>query len=462
MRINISISIVFLFCSFALQGQNTILDAYIDSALSSNIALKQQNYSYEKSLAALNEAKALYWPSLDLSGRYSLARGGRMINFPVGDLMNPVYNNLNLINQQARQANPDYPEVQEYPQLENISDPFLRTAEYEAFVRLSVPIFNAAIQNNHKIKAQLNKADGIGVMAYKRQLVKEVKQAYFGYLQATAAKQLYTQTIDLVQENLRTSKSLHRYDQVTVDVVYAAEAEVKRVEVQQAQAESTLQQAISYFNFLLNRPYQAPIEVEAMELPTLSVASLDQARARAFQQREELQQLSYFTAAAEQKAELERDSRLPQVNLALDYGIQGVDLTYDEDSDFAMGSLVVQMNLFDKSRKHRVQQATIERQIVEQRQAELRQQIGLQVVEAHYAQQAAWQSIALAKDEVRSTQKAYDIVERKFKQGQASIVELTSARTQLTNAQQRAIIARNDYQSKWAAYEFATGDYPLQ
>ena len=47
-------------------------------------------------------------------------------------------------------------------------------------------------------------------------------------------------------------------------------------------------------------------------------------------------------------------------------------------------------------------------------------------------------------------------------QGQANLVEYTSARTQLTNAEQKRSIARYDYQVKLAELERATATYSFE
>src|ERR1700736_5643949 len=53
-------------------------------------------------LAALDQARALYLPTLDLNARYTRANGGRTIGIPVGDLLNPVYASLNQITGNSR------------------------------------------------------------------------------------------------------------------------------------------------------------------------------------------------------------------------------------------------------------------------------------------------------------------------------------------------------------------------
>ncbi|MBN1561575.1 TolC family protein [candidate division KSB1 bacterium] len=70
---------------------NQSSDRYIQQALDSNLALQQADFSYQKSIAALREARGLFLPGVDIQARYSRADGGRLIEFPVGDMLNYDY-----------------------------------------------------------------------------------------------------------------------------------------------------------------------------------------------------------------------------------------------------------------------------------------------------------------------------------------------------------------------------------
>jgi len=282
---------------FVLSGAESraqsILDGYIQEALRSNIALRQEQLSYEKSLAALEEAKANFMPQLSLEARYSVARGGRAFTIPVGDLVNPIYQNLNVINELGQSASPDYPTIPEYQMIDNVQENFLRETEQETFVRVAMPVYNNAIINAQKIQANLAQAERISVQTYQRELIQEVKTAYFNYLKASEALELYHNTEALVQENLRTTESLFQNHQITKDAVFLAQAEVEKVAQQIALAEKNQKVAQSFFNFLLNRDYQSPIEVVSPVVSSLAIEGLESMRNQALQEREELRQIDH-------------------------------------------------------------------------------------------------------------------------------------------------------------------------
>ena len=200
------IRILVLFLSFisiaSAFAQNDVLDSYIQTALESNLALQQKEYSYQKSLEALNEAKRMFLPTVSFEARYSAAEGGRTVTIPFGDMMNPVYNNLNVINQGLNIPAPDYSEI------ENTELSFIRSPEQETKVVAAMPVFNASIIQNHKIKKGLAEVEKISVDIYKRELVKEVKDAYVKYLQAEQMYFLYNNTLTTVNQNLKNRQSL--------------------------------------------------------------------------------------------------------------------------------------------------------------------------------------------------------------------------------------------------------------
>ena len=163
----------FLLFMTPLPGQ--YLDTYIHQGLRDNLALRQKDFSYQKSLAEMKEAKGHFMPSLAINARYSRASGGRTIDFPVGDLMNPVFDALNLTRIQSGLDPLDF------PQLENEQIRFLREKEQETKLRLVQPIFNLAILYNYKARSRQADINDLERINFARQLVFVIKSGYYKY-----------------------------------------------------------------------------------------------------------------------------------------------------------------------------------------------------------------------------------------------------------------------------------------
>ncbi|MBK8196580.1 MAG: TolC family protein [Lewinellaceae bacterium] len=93
--------LLFLPCFLAgtVAQQSAILDEYIRTGMTNNLALQQQNLDLRKAQEAIRQSKSLFYPTLQFNANYTRATGGRNIDFPIGDLMNPVYSNLNQLNE---------------------------------------------------------------------------------------------------------------------------------------------------------------------------------------------------------------------------------------------------------------------------------------------------------------------------------------------------------------------------
>jgi len=452
-------SLLFLLGCLLPNARAQHLEEYIQTALANNLELSQQEFSYQEAQARLDQAKALFWPKVSINGRYSLAEGGRTIDFPVGDLVNPAYQNLNRVNQFISGNDPTYPAYPTYAPINNEQTSFLRATEQETTIRLEMPVYNQALLHNRQIQENLVDASEATLAGFRRQLAKDVEQAYYTYAQAYYGRQILADALALVRENLRTTQSLQTYHQATAADVYTAEAQVAGILQELAVARQREQSAQAYFNTLLNRDYTAAIQLPAatVEAP-LSALSVTAAQQQAFQQRAELQQLNFYLAAAEQQRKIATGNRLPTVNLRTDYGVQGTTYSFGADDDFVMASVVFAIPLFDRSTSAKVQEATLAQQRLGAQQAAAEQQIGLQIVNQYYALTAAQEQIKQAKARRTAAGEAFRLQQRLYEQGQSNQVTWQNARTNLTTAEQQLVIAQYNYLIQLAEWEWASGE----
>lgn len=437
----------------SLFPQNEILDQYITEGFQNNQSLKQHELNYSKSLAILRQSKALFFPNIGFNARFSVADGGRTIDFPVGDLLNPVYTTLNQLTHS-----------QQFPQVDNEQIYFLRPTEQETMLSLEQPLFNSDVWFNYKIRKDLSMAAFIGIDIYKRELVKEIKTAYFNYLKTVKALQLFDQTLDVVRENLRVSQSLYDNDKVTVDAVYRSRAELSKVERQMAEAGKFHESARVYFNFLLNKPLESEIKINDHNILIDSILlNTNESISLAIANREELKQLGAYIHASENNLRLRRFNHSPTLGLGVNYGIQGETYGFNDQSDFVIASLVMQWNIFHgMETRSRIQQASIEQQMLEERNEEVRNQISMQVIDAWYGVQASAKAVEAATVQSLSASKAFEIIRKKYNQGQSSLLEFINVRTDMTNADLNLILASYDYEISLAELERAVGTYPLE
>ena len=249
------IIILLIFITATGRGEDRLIDKYINIALDNNLSLKQQEFSLQKSLAALNEARGLFMPSISINARYSRAGGGRIIEIPVGDFMNPLNKVINEILGQ-----PVLPE-----NIPNEVIPFLREKEHETKVSLIQPLFKAGLYHNYKLNSNLSKIARMQRNIYKRQLVADVKIAYFNYLKTINIYDILQRTQELLKENLRVSETLFQNQKATKDVIYRAKSDLSFLEQEKAEIQKNIDLARAYFNFILNRALDEDIEISSQD-----------------------------------------------------------------------------------------------------------------------------------------------------------------------------------------------------
>jgi len=435
--------ILFILFTVNISGQETILEAYVRQGLENNLALKQKESNYEKSLAALSEARAMFFPDVSLNARYSVAEGGRMIEFPVGDLLNPVYSTLNMFLAEDK-----------FPMIENREFTFLREHEHETKISVVQPLVDPRIYYNQKISQQLSEVQKADAGSFRRQLVAEIKTAYFNWLKTLRIEQLLNATKKLLEENVRVNKSLYKNDKVTIDNVYRSRAELSRLEQQIAESTRARQVAAAYFNFLLNRPLEEEIIEQELFDSVVVTLNLPAAHQNALENREELEMLESYARANDYLLSLNHSKKIPSIYGAVDYGFQGEEYQFTDEYDYVLASIVLKWELFHGfENKAAISQAKIERDIRKTQIEETKEQIRLQVIRSFYDLQASERSIIAAEQSLASAKKAFEVTDRKYREGQASLIEYIDARTTMTNAEQNLIISRYDHYIRYAEFE---------
>ena len=380
--------------------------------------------------------------------------GGRTLEIPAGDLINSVYQNLNILN---KQLDPSFGAFPDYPSVDNQTIPFLREKEQNTYLRMTLPIFNPALNQGKQLQAHQVKLADKNLDLSKQSLSYEVKKAYLKFLKIAQIKKVLIDAKRLVTENLKTAESLYKYHQVTQDYVYSAKAEVKSVEKELVQLHKQQQVAEAYFNNLLNQPLFTPIQLVKMDFQKVAINSLKAAIKEATQNRLELNKIDLVQSMSNQQLQTQKATYLPTLNLVGQYGIQGTNYAFNNQADYAIGSLVLSWTIFEGDKKHKIEQSKINQEIIQQQKIQLQQQIELEVLAAFYEVETAEKNKQLVQAQNESVAKAYQLVAKKFKQGQANLIEITNARTQLTRSEQAIILAEYDYRLQLLALDKAMG-----
>ena len=440
-----------------------VADALVAEALESNLGLSAVQAGVDQRLAALDVARARFLPTLDLQLRYSEADGGREIELPVGDLLNPVYSSLNALLAASGQPAPFTP-------IANQSFSFLRDREQDSVLRLSQPLYDARIAAARRQASYGYDAARYGLESYRLQLERDVRQAYYRWLASREAIEILAATLELAAENERVNDSLYRNGKVTRDLVLRAEADRLKIDQQLARARSIESLALRYVNLLCNAPLTRELEsarVTDADLPRLAArvprptgtaAAALQFEDTALEHRAELRQLEAGVAAAGESERIARAAFKPQVALAVDAGTQGSDWDYSDQDPYVMASVIVRFNIFSGGAdRASVRAARARSAELEAGRALAEQQIRIQVHGALSDLEVAEASLVTASRRADAAAAAFAIIAKKRDLGQVSPAEYLDAQRALTEARLNGNVTRYEALAALAQVEYAIG-----
>lgn len=418
------------------------LDGYVREGLQSNLSLQQQQFNLQKALLSLDEAKSLFLPSVSFGASYTTAVGGRRIDLPIGDLVNPAYRALNQITQSDK-----------FPVVENQSVTFFPKNFYDARFRITQPLINAEISYARRLRQEQISVQQAELNVYKRELVKDVKTAYFSYLKAAEALRVYQNARGLLQESQRVNQALVDNQMANPTVLLRSRNELGKVDADLAQAEATRRNAAAYFNFLLNKDLDAPVTVDST-YRTLRLDDIPMGN------REELDQLRAATRASQTVLKLNQSYRRPRLGAQLDLGSQESDFKFDNRSRYALLGVSLDIPIYAGNRNVlKIKQAETDLSQLRVQTEQVEDQLRLQAFTAENSLQSARQVHVSRSLQTETAQRYYRDLFRRYKEGQATFIELLDAQTQLTTAQQQAILALYDVWIRQAELERARAGY---
>ncbi len=435
-----------------------VIDDYVRQGLQSNLSLRAQSLEVERSVAALDEARARYFPEIGFEARYTRSEGGRTIELPLGQALNPAYQTLNdLLVAQGQQ--PQFPVVQD----ETIA--FLREREQDTRITLRMSLIQPAIPAAVRAQRELLGASEYAHVALGRRLKRDITVGYLHWLAAARNKGIVDASVALLNENLRVNESLFRNGKITQDQVLRARAELLEVTQQSREAENIAAQARSYLNFLLNRPLDTALEnVEVGAEVTARTLALAELRAAALANRPELAELAHLSRASEAQVQIARAERWPTLSLGADGGIQGEEYEFGRGSNYATISLLLNWTLFDGgARRAGVRQAAAVARRTATQLDELTQQVQLEVQQSLDRLNTSADSLATADARSEAARAAFRIASRKRDEGAISQVEFIDARSSLTGAELNLNVTRFSVLARQAELDYATasGTLPL-
>jgi len=434
------------------KAQAQILTEYIQKGLRDNLTITQQNLSLQRALNALSVAKSMYLPSISFDLLYSSAKGGRSIELPIGDMINPVYTTLNQLTQSDN-----------FPQITNESIHFLPRNYYDAKLRTSIPLINSDIRHHKSVQKQLLKLSENELEIYKRDLVQDIKIAYYSYWSMEASIKIYENTLTMAKEGKRVNQKLLEAGKGLPAYVLRAEAEIADAEAMLNEAQQKSNNARYYFNVLLNRDQNAVILPEILRADSKQTAVLlQQVLQQDSHSREEIRVLETSVTIHEMVEKMNKQVYLPKISAFLDLGSQAEGLSVHKNAAYYMIGAQMNFPIFSGNRnKLKIEESKIALSQAHNKLDQARQQLDLAVQLAQNDLLSTLKKQESAQAQLHAAGNYQRLIQRGFNEGVNTYIETIDARTQFTKAQLAYSIATYQILLALTKLERETSSYPL-
>ncbi len=435
-----------LLFSLPLFGQKSVLDEYVATAFQQNITLQQKSIQVEKAMIALKTAQSLYQPSVAFQGGYQSGEGGRSIAFPVGDLLNPVYSTLNALTKSTA-----------FPQIANVETNFFPRDFYDVKLQTTMPLYNKDISYNKKIQEQTVSLQREDVSLYKRELVKQIKTAYYNYLLSLGLVKVYENSLNLALEGKKVNEKLLANGKGLPAYLLRSDSEIATIQAQIADAVKQNQAAQYYFNFLLNRELRAEIRIDfEVEKAVAGVYSVVPGV------REELSLLSKSIHIQETVLKMNESFFLPKLSGFVNLGSQSTLGNISSKSGYYFLGLQMDIPIFSGKRNlYKVKQTQLDI-------ASAKNALDLSTKQFNMATEIAQKNVQSSITSFQASVKSYEaasaylrLIEKGYKEGVSTYLETVDARNQWMNAQINYQLKQFNVLIAAAAYEREAASYPL-
>lgn len=307
------------------------------------------------------------------------------------------------------------------------------------------------------------KAQNANALATTEEIVLATDQAFYNALAAQALVQVAAQTVDTRQTTeTQVSQMTRNKLRSTLDLSFA-DVDLSQGKLLQLDAQNDADSAMAALDAMLGLDHQIQYKlvegVMALRPPPGDAQPLIQV---ALQQRPDLQAVTYNQQSAQKFARAQHEQMLPTISALGTAGSVPIRPAAYYDTNW-WGAVGVNMNvpifngfLYSAQAK----ESTLRAEAESERARALRDQIVRDVKTAWLASNTAWQRVAVTAELVKQADLALQLAQTRYKLGLSSIVELSQAQLQQTQAQIGNTNAQYQYRLSLATLSYETGSQP--
>jgi len=332
---------------------------------------------------------------------------------------------------------------------------------FSVFTTLTQTLFaGGALMANYrssKLGLEISKAN---VDIAKRDVVLNVKQGYFNILRAEKFVEVAKQAVKQFEGQLEVSRAFFEVGLIPKNDVLQAEVRLANALQAQASAENSVGVAKSFFNNLLRREINDPVELaDILEYKPFPLA-FEQCVGEALRQRAEIKVAELSVDQAKENVKIVRSGMLPTVSLAGNY-FRNSDqffLNGDLATDRWSISAVASMTLWDWGKVYnQVGASKVRVTQAEDSKTQIAEGVVLEVKEDYLNMGVAEKNINTAAKSIEQAEENLRLNEERYKYQVATAFDVLDAVTLLAQARVNYYGALSDFNIAKASLERSMG-----
>lgn len=397
------------------------LEQAIDYALENNPEIEQLHIELEKSETKVGQALASFYPNITATGSYAY-----LTNIPVFEFGGMLI-------------------------------PFGQSENYSLQVSLQQVIFAwGKLYNAYKISdlgvriAELN-------LARKRQEVRyAVSDAFYGILVLEETALLLRESLMQLERHSQAVETRYKAGLVSQFDLLRARVQVANLKPQVIEAENGLKLAREGFKMLLGIPLDREVGVSGTLEMVEEEFDLNELTENALENRAELKNLKNSESIAKLSQRIARRANLPTLVAGATYErTKPFSITGNEWGSNIVFNVGFEFPIFSGFRNfHQYREASLQLREVNLALDNLEKAITLEVKQSYLNLQAAKEAIMTAQENVGQAEKAFAIIETRYKNGLATNLEFLDA--QLASMQAKTnyfSVLKNYYTARAEIYK---------
>lgn len=336
--------------------------------------------------------------------------------------------------------------------------------EYSFALRLSQPIIDFSLGPARTAARLAEDASRASVEAARTSVALEARLEYYAVLLDRRLVEVEERALEQAQERLAQVEAFQRAGTGSEFDVLTAQVEVDNIRPRLIEARNRLELDRNNLKRTIGLPLDRPLELtDSFPAPEESDLALEEAIARALEGRSDLRAQLAAVALQRESLSAERYDALPALSLEAQLlrRASSSDLVPPE-RDFTQTTtlgVMFEVPLFDgRARSGRIQQAEAAMERERYRLQRLRENVRLDVQQAHLALQAARERIQASEGTIRRAQRALEIASIRFENGLSAQIEVSDAELALTEARTNHARALHAFAVARAQLQAAMGE----